>query len=88
MTENVILTEQDIRRTLTRIAHEIVESNRGFDDLILIGIRTRGYPLAQRIAATLSEIKGESIMLCPFPEAGIRGNENRWLADQQWRAPR
>ncbi len=61
MPESVILTAQDIKRTLTRIAHEIIESNRGFDNLILIGVRTRGYPLAERIASILSEIKGEQI---------------------------
>ncbi len=61
MTENIILSKQDIRRTLTRIAHEIIENNRGFDDLILIGVRTRGYPLAERIASVLGEIKGEQI---------------------------
>lgn len=61
MSEIVIMTEQDIRRTLTRIAHEIVENNRGFEDLILIGVRTRGYPLAQRIGAILEEMKGGQI---------------------------
>ncbi len=61
MSENVVLSEQDIRRTLTRIAHEIIENNRGLENLILIGVRTRGYPLAQRIASILSEIKGEQI---------------------------
>ena len=61
MSESIILSDQDMQRTLTRIAHEIIENNRGFDDLIIIGVRTRGYPLAQRIASVLSEIKGEPI---------------------------
>ncbi|HBI27086.1 MAG TPA: bifunctional pyr operon transcriptional regulator/uracil phosphoribosyltransferase, partial [Peptococcaceae bacterium] len=40
----------DIRRALTRIAHEILEKNAGTEDLVLIGIRRRGVPLARRIA--------------------------------------
>jgi pyrimidine operon attenuation protein/uracil phosphoribosyltransferase len=43
-------------RTLTRIAHEILERNRGVEELALVGIRTRGVPLARRIAHTIREI--------------------------------
>jgi len=50
-----------IRRTLTRIAHEIVERNKGTDDLALVGIRTRGVMIARRIAGTLREITGRDI---------------------------
>jgi pyrimidine operon attenuation protein/uracil phosphoribosyltransferase len=50
-----------IGRTLTRIAHEIVERNRGVDDLALVGVRTRGVPLARRIARSLHEISGEEV---------------------------
>ena len=45
-----ILNDDEIRRALTRIAFEILESNKGTDHLVLIGIRSRGYPLAQRLA--------------------------------------
>jgi pyrimidine operon attenuation protein/uracil phosphoribosyltransferase len=48
----------DIRRALTRVAHEIVEANRGTDDLVIVGIRTRGAPLADRIAAAIAEFEG------------------------------
>jgi pyrimidine operon attenuation protein/uracil phosphoribosyltransferase len=47
-----------IARTLTRIAHEIVERNKGVDELALVGIRTRGVPIARRVARTLKEITG------------------------------
>lgn len=57
----VIFDEQDIRRAVTRIAHEIVERNRGCDDLLFIGIHTRGVPLAKRIAACISEFEGKMI---------------------------
>jgi pyrimidine operon attenuation protein/uracil phosphoribosyltransferase len=48
-------------RALTRIAHEILERNRGLDELALIGIRTRGVPLARRLARALKEINGDDV---------------------------
>jgi len=48
-------------RALTRIAHEILERNRGLDDIALIGIRTRGVPLARRIARSLHDINGDDV---------------------------
>jgi pyrimidine operon attenuation protein/uracil phosphoribosyltransferase len=50
-----------IARTLTRIAHEIVERNKGVDQLALVGIRTRGVPIARRVARTLKEITGDEV---------------------------
>ncbi|KUG61863.1 MULTISPECIES: bifunctional pyr operon transcriptional regulator/uracil phosphoribosyltransferase PyrR [Kocuria] len=50
----VILSAADIDRALTRIAHEILEANKGSSDLVLLGIPRRGYPLAQRIAAKIA----------------------------------
>ena len=50
-----------IGRTLTRIAHEIVERNKGVDDLALVGIRTRGVHLARRLARSLKEITGDDV---------------------------
>ncbi|MFW6381156.1 MAG: bifunctional pyr operon transcriptional regulator/uracil phosphoribosyltransferase PyrR, partial [Bacillota bacterium] len=47
-----------LRRALTRISHEIIEKNEGIEDLVLIGIRTRGYPLARRLARNIKEIEG------------------------------
>jgi pyrimidine operon attenuation protein/uracil phosphoribosyltransferase len=48
-------------RTLTRIAHEIVERNRGIDELGLVGIRTRGVPIARRLARTIGAIHGREV---------------------------
>jgi pyrimidine operon attenuation protein/uracil phosphoribosyltransferase len=48
-------------RALTRIAHEILERNRGTSELALVGIRTRGVPLARRIAHSLRDINGEDV---------------------------
>lgn len=53
-----ILDEKGIQRSLTRIAHEILEKNKGIEDLILVGIRRRGVPLAERLAAFIMEIEG------------------------------
>jgi pyrimidine operon attenuation protein/uracil phosphoribosyltransferase len=48
----------DVRRALVRIAHEIVERNRGTEDLVIVGIRTRGGPLAERIAGEIASFEG------------------------------
>ena len=50
-----------VSRSITRIAHEIVERNRGIDDLALVGIRERGVPIARRIAKQLHEITGSDV---------------------------
>ena len=52
-----ILDGEQIRRALTRIGHEIVERNRGVDRVVLAGIRTRGVPLAQRLAQVIERIE-------------------------------
>lgn len=56
MTARVIMQAPDIQRALTRIAHEILESNRGASSLVLLGIPTRGVTLAQRLAEILEDI--------------------------------
>ncbi|WP_308638939.1 bifunctional pyr operon transcriptional regulator/uracil phosphoribosyltransferase PyrR [Paenibacillus silvisoli] len=57
----IIMDETAIRRALTRIAHEIVEKNKGIDNCVLVGIRTRGIYLAQRIAERIHEIEGHPV---------------------------
>ena len=52
----VVMDADRISRTLTRIAHEIVERNKGVEDLVLVGVRTRGVHIARRLARTLREI--------------------------------
>lgn len=52
-----VLSAADIDRALTRIAHEVLESNKGPENLVLLGIPRRGYPLAQRLAAKLAGIE-------------------------------
>ncbi len=55
--KTVLLDSEGIRRALTRIAHEIVEKNKGIDHVILVGIRTRGVPLSERLASIIGEIE-------------------------------
>jgi len=56
-----IMDGDDVRRALTRIAHEIIERNKGASDLCLVGIHTRGVPMANRLAALIQQIEGHPI---------------------------
>jgi pyrimidine operon attenuation protein/uracil phosphoribosyltransferase len=57
----VVLDAGDITRALTRIAHEILERNKGADDLVLLGIPSRGVPLARRIAERIASVEGYDV---------------------------
>ncbi len=59
----VLLDEESIRRTLSRIAHEIIERNDDLETVALVGIHTRGVPIAQRIRALVEERSGEELAL-------------------------
>ncbi|MDT7944000.1 MAG: bifunctional pyr operon transcriptional regulator/uracil phosphoribosyltransferase PyrR [Dehalococcoidia bacterium] len=55
------MTEADIRRALRRIAHEIIERNKGVAEVVLVGMHTRGVPLAHRLAQILREFEGQEV---------------------------
>jgi pyrimidine operon attenuation protein/uracil phosphoribosyltransferase len=57
----VILNADEMRRALTRMAHEIVEQNGGVDHLILVGLRTRGAPLARRLQSAIATFEGVDV---------------------------
>jgi pyrimidine operon attenuation protein/uracil phosphoribosyltransferase len=57
----VVLDAADVRRALTRIAHEVVERNKGAEDILLLGIPTRGVPLARRLAARIADVEGTEV---------------------------
>lgn len=61
--KNIIMDSEAIRRALVRIAHEIIEKNKGVEDVVIVGIRTRGVPLAQRIAAEINAIENCEMMV-------------------------
>lgn len=59
----IVLDEQAIRRALTRIAHEIIERNKGIEECVLVGIKTRGIFLADRLAEKINQIEGKEIQV-------------------------
>lgn len=59
--KNVIMDATAIRRALVRIAHEISEKNKGVEDVVMVGIRTRGVPLANRIASAIEEVEQRKV---------------------------
>ncbi|BDZ43676.1 bifunctional protein PyrR [Paraoerskovia sediminicola] len=79
----VVLGEADISRALTRIAHEIVERNKGADDVVLLGIPTRGVPLARRLAERLAAVVADDDPTSAVPAGSARatGGEGRTLRE-------
>ena len=63
MPKKVIMTAEDIRRTLARIAHEIIERNKVLDHLVLVGIHTRGVPLARRLATNIERFEKSKLSI-------------------------
>jgi len=57
----VVLDAGDISRALIRISHEILERNKGAEDLLLLGLHTRGVPLARRLAANIAQVEGATV---------------------------
>lgn len=60
-TKAIILDDKAIQRVTTRIAHEIIERNKGVKDVILAGIKTRGVPFSERLAKKIESIEGEKV---------------------------
>jgi len=56
-----VLDQPAIRRALTRIAHEIIERNKGIDEIVLVGIKTRGIHIARRLAERIHDIEGQKV---------------------------
>ena len=63
MSKNKTIDSENFRRTVNRLAHEVVEKNVGTDNLVIVGIRTRGEYLARRIAKKIEEIEGKSLQV-------------------------
>ncbi len=61
MTKKIVMTPDDIRRSLARIAHEIIERNKTIEHLVVVGMRTRGVPLAERLATNMEALEGLKI---------------------------
>ena len=56
-----IMDDRQIQRTITRMAHEIIERNKGVDDVVLVGIRTRGEPLARMLSEAILRVEGTQV---------------------------
>ena len=56
--EKVVMNEMEMKRALTRLAYEIIEHHKGIEDIVLMGIATRGAPLAERLGKKIAEIEG------------------------------
>jgi pyrimidine operon attenuation protein/uracil phosphoribosyltransferase len=63
MSERQIMNDEDIRRALARVAHEILERNRGAEGLVIVGIYTRGVLLANRLAENIAEFEGSKVLV-------------------------
>jgi len=61
MNDHIVLSAEDIRRAIRRIAHEIIERNRGVENVVLVGMRTRGVPLANRLGLAILEFEGRTV---------------------------
>src|SRR5438309_10229164 len=79
--EKRLLSADDIRRAVARLAHEVVERNQGVDALVLVGLRTRGLPLARRLQQRILEFEGAEV---PLGELDV----SLYRHDVHQRAPR
>jgi pyrimidine operon attenuation protein/uracil phosphoribosyltransferase len=61
MTEKIIMTQEDMKRTLARIAHEVIERHKSLENIVIIGMHTRGVPLAKRLATNIEIFAGITI---------------------------
>lgn len=56
-----LMDEKAIARAITRVSHEIIEKNKGIEDIVLVGIKTRGVPIANRISNKIEQIEGSNV---------------------------
>lgn len=70
--DKVIYNEDEMRRAISRMAHEIVERNAGASDLVLIGLRTRGVPLAERLVERIGELEGVKVPMATLDTTAYR----------------
>ncbi|MEG9296586.1 bifunctional pyr operon transcriptional regulator/uracil phosphoribosyltransferase PyrR [Mangrovibacillus sp. Mu-81] len=78
-----VLDQPAIRRALTRIAHEIIERNKGIQDCVLVGIKTRGIHIANRLAERIHDIEGERIPVGEIDITLYRDDLSKKTADNE-----
>ena len=79
----ILLDEQAIRRALTRNAHESIEKNKGTDHLLLVGIRTRGIFIANRLAERIQQIEGRNVPVGEIDITLYRDDLSKITVDQE-----
>ncbi len=72
MKENIVMDSDAIKRALTRMTYEIIERNKGTDDIVIVGIKTRGEYIGQRIVNRLKELEGIAIPFLPIDISAYR----------------
>ena len=82
MPERQIMNQEDVRRALTRGAHEILEYNRGAEELVIVGIHTRGVHIARRIAANLAEFEDIEVPVATL-DVSLYRDDNRVRSQSQ-----
>lgn len=75
--KHLLLDEKAMGRAVRRIAHEIIERNKGLDDTILVGIHTRGVPLARRLSAELASIEGADVPVYDLDISAYRDDNKK-----------
>lgn len=84
ITKALIMDEKAIERAIVRIAHEIIEKNKGVENIVLIGIKTRGLPLAIKLAKNIEKIEGSKVPVFPLDVTYYRDD----LDDKDVSAPK
>ncbi|MBN2238767.1 MAG: bifunctional pyr operon transcriptional regulator/uracil phosphoribosyltransferase PyrR [Dehalococcoidales bacterium] len=87
MPEKAVMTSKDIQRSLTRIAHEILEKNQSPDTVVLAGIHTRGVPLAKRLAGVISTFENATIQTIGLDIGPYRDDQQKSGVKQFTRNP-
>ena len=77
MTERVVMTSEEMRRALARISHEVLERNKGAEDLVLVGIETRGACMAKRLAANIERFENLPVAVVSINPSGYRDDVPR-----------
>ena len=78
----VLLDAEDMRRTLGRMAHEILEANQGAEDLVVVGVLRRGWPIAKRLAFLLTQIEGTTVPVGKLDARRFRDDRPNVAEDQ------
>lgn len=75
--KTLLMDEKEIGRAIRRIAHEIIERNKGLDKTVLVGIHTRGVPLAQRLGRELAAIEGRDVPVYDLDISAYRDDDRK-----------